>query len=500
METASDVAGVKAPALAAAARGAALYGAGFTLLRDAMQFGTMLVLVRLLSPDDYGRVALGQTVLGLMSIASMKTFLPHALQHRDPNSVDWQMHFTAGTAINVSAFGITLIVAYLLSLTKQYAGAALPLAVLAVVLLIEIPANLRQTMAQIDHDWVRFRGLTLAGALIGNLAGVVIALCGGGVWALVIPVLLFGVPAALDLFLVSKWRPNWSWSWPRYRETLQFGLTRMGSAGLSSGRQTAEQAILAGSYDFGALGVFTRSIGLANLAAGRIGSVFLLSVYPVITRAEAETPRFMRIGGLVLSFVAWISIPLAALLALEAEEAVLLLYGPRWTSVTELLPLAAAQVTLGGLSATAYGLLLANNRTRACLSIDLLSGLLGVILAIVFIPIGLRLYLGGLGVLNAIVLTVVLFTLVLTRGIMLRDVFLAVVPPCFAAATAIGAVLGARTVLGAPEILWLRPGFECIPFVMLYAAVIRICWPDHLREMLSSFPRAAGLRKLLLLF
>src|SRR5262249_43590803 len=151
--------------------------------------------------------------------------------------------------------------------------------------------------------------------------------------------------------------------------------------------------------------------------------------------------------------------------------------------------------TLGGLSATAYGLLLANNRTRACLSIDSLSGLLGVILAIVFIPIGLRLYLGGLGVLNAIVLTIVLLTLVSTRGILLRDIFLAVVPPCLAAATAIGAVLGVRTALGAPEIWWLHPAFECIPFVMLYAVIIRICWPGHLREMLSSFPRAAALRE-----
>jgi len=134
------------------------------------------------------------------------------------------------------------------------------------------------------------------------------------------------------------------------------------------------------------------------------------------------------------------------------------------------------------------------------LSIDLLSGVLGVILAIVLIPIGLRLYLGGLAVLNAIVLTIVLLALVSTRGIILRDIFLAVVPPCFAAAIAIGGVLGARTVFGDLEILWLQRAFECISFVVLYALIIRICWPDHLREMLSSFPRAAGLRKLMLLF
>jgi O-antigen/teichoic acid export membrane protein len=499
VKCASGAAGKGRPGLASAARGAALYGAGFTLLHDALQFGTMLLLVRLLSPEDYGRVAFAGTILGLISIASVKTFLPHVLQHRDPAGIDWQMQFTAATAMNIAMFGITLIVAGLLSLTSQYAGAALPLAALAAVLLIEIPSSIRQTMMQVQHDWARFRALTFAGAVIGNATAVLIALTGGGFWALVASAPLFGVPAALDLFFLLKWRPNWSWNWAGYKETLQFGLTRMGSAGLLSGRQTTEQAILTGWYNFGTLGVFTRSIGLANLAAGRIGYVFLSSLYPVITRAEPESHRSSRIAGLVLCLVAWISIPSAAFLALEAEPAVLLLYGPQWTGVTELLPLAAAQVTLGGLNTTVYGLLLANNRTRTCLSIDMLTAILGVLLAILVIPIGPRLYLAGLGMQNAIVLIIAAFTLVSTRGISLKDVFLAVAPPCFAAAVGIGGVLGVRIVLGDPKTLVLHLAFEGISFALLYAAIIRICWPNRLREILRPFPGAAGLRRVMLL-
>src|SRR5580704_6830287 len=206
-------------ALAGAARNAALYGAASALLSDVLQFGTMLVLVRLLSPEDYGRAALGQTLLGFLSIASVKTLLPHVVLERDPAKIDWQIQFTASTAINVSAFGITLMVAGLLSLTSHFAGVALPLTVLAAVLLIEIPSSIRQTMAQVEHDWARFRALTLAGAFIGNVAGVLIALFGGGVWALVVPVLLIGMPAVFDLFFLLKWRPNWSWSWAGYKET-----------------------------------------------------------------------------------------------------------------------------------------------------------------------------------------------------------------------------------------------------------------------------------------
>jgi len=69
-------------ALGRAARGAVLWGSGFTLLRDVVQFAMMLVLVRILSADDYGRAGLAQAVLGMMSVVSFKMLAPHALSAR----------------------------------------------------------------------------------------------------------------------------------------------------------------------------------------------------------------------------------------------------------------------------------------------------------------------------------------------------------------------------------------------------------------------------------
>ena len=228
-------------ALGKAARGAVLSGAVFGLLIDVVQFATMLVLVRILSADDYGRAGLAQAILGMVSVVSFKTLVSHALQLRDPTTIDWQAHFTAGAVINLFLFIFTILVAGLLSLTKSYAEAAAPLAVLSLVLLIEIPANVRTTMIQVAHDWTRLRTLPLGGAILGSGAALVVALLGGGVWALVVAVPLFVTPVALDLFFAVKWRPDWSWSWARYRATARFGMTRMGSAVLGAGRQMVEQ-------------------------------------------------------------------------------------------------------------------------------------------------------------------------------------------------------------------------------------------------------------------
>src|SRR5262249_24754477 len=159
------------------------------------------------------------------------------------------------------------------------------------------------------------------------------------------------------------------------------------------GRRTIEESLLAGSYDFAGLGVFTRSIRLATLIAGRIGSIAIISLYPVITRADQGSLQFQRYPGLVLRGVVWVPVPAAVFLALSAADIVSLLYGQRWSAVIPLLPLAAAAVSFGGIASVASTLLLAKDEIKACLFIDGVSAVLGVILGLWLVPVGMEIYL-----------------------------------------------------------------------------------------------------------
>jgi O-antigen/teichoic acid export membrane protein len=488
-----DVNGITLPsggasALGSVARSAVLWSGGSNLLRDLLQFATMLALVRLLTPEDYGRAALAQTALILISVLSFKTFIPHALQLRDPAAVDWQSHFTAAIALNVFAFALTLVVAGAFSLTERYAKAALPLAILSIVFLIEIMATLRHFMTRVAFQWRRFRILITMGSFLDSFGALAIAAVGGGVWALILPRLLFGVPAVIDLFLLAKWRPSWSWSWLRYRETARFGINRMGSAGLIAGRQTVEQMTLAGFYDFAVLGVFTRGVGLATMVAGRIGALAISALYPVITRAEQGSDRFQRIAGLVLRSVSWMTIPAAIFLALAASDVVGLLYGAKWTGVIALLPLAAIQVALGGLAETAYQLLLANDEVKACFRIDILSAVICVVLALWLIPFGPQIYLCGLAAHSALVLTLTLVVLRAKGGIRLAELPATFTPPLTAGLIAGAVLVGLHAALRSIEMLSVRVGIDALVFSVVFLIIIRLGFPRPLRELLHVAP------------
>ena len=472
----------------ASARSSLLWGGGSTLLRDLAQLGAMLVLVRVVSPADYGSAALAQSVLGLIAVLSFNTFLLHAFQHRDPARVDWQAHFTAAVFLNTLLFGCTLCVAWFLSTTSVYSGASWPLAVLSTVFLIEIPASLRHRMLEVEHDWARFRGLITAGTMLGLGVGIAIGVAGGGKWAIIVQPILFGIPAALDLFLGGKWRPDWSWSWLRYRDSAVFGVSRIGSGSLARMRQTIEQARLAGAYDLASLGEFTRSTGLATMLAGRIGAVMVASVYPVLTRAEPQSSQFQRYSGLVLMGASWTSIPAALFMALSASDLVELLYGPKWSFVVALLPLSAIAVGVAGIGATLSQLLLANNQVRASSLLDAAGAGLGIVIAIVLIPFGVKVYLVGL-VGHAILFTIVAIAMLLaTKGIGWRGIAASLLPTAVASVSAAGLLLLIRQGDRQLASRMLRLALEGIGFGVGYVATLRLLFPGLLRRVLGVAP------------
>ncbi|MBV9995185.1 MAG: oligosaccharide flippase family protein [Caulobacteraceae bacterium] len=496
VQPAQKPAGPAARSLGAAARSAIFWSGGATLARDVLQFAVMLALVRILTPSDYGRVALAQSIIGLMSVVSFSMFVGHALQMRDPSQVDWQAHFTAAAVLNSALFLLACAVAWGLSFSARYHEAAWPLAGLATTFLVEIAGSLRLRMLETRHDWKRFRLLVMAGAALGLCVGLAVAALGGGCWGLVAQPPLFGVPAAIDLFVGARWRPTWSWSWSAYRPTAAFGANRAGGAAVVKLRQTVEQSLLAGRYDFAALGVFTRSLGLATLLAGRLGELATASVYPVITRAAPGSPQFQRYAGLVMRAISWATLAAAGFLALAAVDVTALIYGARWRAVGPLLPVAVAPVALVGLGAAANTLLLANNQVRACLVLDVAAASTSALVAFVLVPFGPTTYLEGLAVHSGLVLAATLALLMGRGGVGMADVAAALVPPAIAAALAAAPVLALKPHLAAEPIL-LRLPLEFALFTLVYLLVLRIAFAGPLAELLQVAPAGERLSKLL---
>jgi O-antigen/teichoic acid export membrane protein len=475
------------------AQQALLWSGGVSLFRDLLQFGQMLILARLLDPVIYGTAGLATTIINFLGLASFQHVITHVLQSRDPTKVNFSEHFTAGLVLNCALFALANLLALYLR-SGEHAQLSPLIHLLSLTYLLSVPAELRTKMLELNHDWLRLRNLQFSAIIVSVGTGIGMALAGAGVYALVVPGLLGSSVFVADLLLIAKWRPKWQWQYSSYRETLRFGFQRAGSNALNGGRSLVQNALITQYTQYAGLGIFNRADGLANMFCGRVAQEVGNAIYPVITRADAQSERFQRISALVLRAVAWVVIPIAVFLSLEAEPIVGLVYGPKWLSVVPLLPLVLAMTAIGSIGATTYRLLLANDQTRMCLTSDLFAFSIAVPVMLLLVPVGLIAYLWGALAVSAVIAFLLVSMLVASAGVTVNGVLVSLVPALTGAAGAMLISQQFAALLPAVLPVFVRIMIVGVAFAATYVAVLRLLFGSALRDVLDYVPGAVAIR------
>lgn len=486
--------------LGSKARSAVIWNTGFNLFRDLLQFGTMLVLVRILEPESYGEFAMVTSIMGFLSIFSHNNFIAHILQVRDDVDARYQEHFTASAAIQSAIFVVTNLVALALHWLPSYAAIAPYVHLMSITFLLEWPCELRRKMIERELDWRRLRLLQAIGLVVGAVLALIMAWAGAGTYTLLVPGMLVTLPFIYDLFIVEKWRPSWDWSWGRYGAAWRFGLTRMGSGLVISGRQLLESGVLTTVVGFALFGIFGRAIGLAQMFCQKFASQLMYAIYPILTRIDDHHGDPGRVGSLVLRIVAWTAVPIAMVFAELAEPVVRVVYGKSWADVAPLLPWAMGWGVLSALNTATYMLLLAKHQTRLCLYADLGTLLATGTALFAAMPNGLIAYLGVLSAFQLVIIALLSYWLLEHQAVSLQGIINAFVPPLLASGGGWGILKaltlgiygeGAFSVLGA--VVW------GTLFSLLYVGMLRIVFSSQMTELISYFPARQRLGRLLAL-
>lgn len=473
---------------------AGFWNIGANVLRDGVQFAAMLVLVRLLTPDDYGRYGLASAVIGFMFVFSARSIADYALQERRDERVYWRDYFSFGAAIELALFLATNVVGALLPLSARFAGAAPLVHVLSLLFLSNWPKEICVKMLQRELDWRRFRLLWLAAALVSSALSVALALAGAGAQALAIPAVLLPLVFWVELFLVRRWAPRWGWEQAHIAPALGFAASRAGSGLLGGGRGLLESGAFTAFLGFAALGVYGRAVGLAQIGCGRFVDLLVDAVYPALTKLEAGSDRFRRAATNVIRLALWIAVPAALLLAALAALLVPVLYGSQWTEVVPLAAWAAAMVAAASVQRSLYLVLLAGQRQRLCLALDALVLAGTLIAASVALPRAVADYLGAMTACYGAVLAVAAGMAMRYRLVDLAALAhaLAIALLGGGAGLLLAGALVDRTADGALAALAALVLYLSV-FAVAYLAVLRALAPRALAELLRFLPAGARL-------
>ncbi|MCL4787607.1 MAG: oligosaccharide flippase family protein [Verrucomicrobia bacterium] len=479
------------------ARSAVIWNAGFNIFRDLLQFGTMLVLVRLLEPEAYGQFGLVTSIIGFISILSFNNFIAHTLQVKSDDEAHYQDHFTAGTVIQASLFLLCNLLALCLWWMPTYEAIAPLVHAMSLLFLFGFPCDFRIKILERQLDWKRLRLLHAIGLLITTVVAILMAAAGAGAYALLLPGILVTLPFVFDLFANLKWKPDWTWSWQRFKPAWQFGLSRIGSCLATNGKQLLESGVLAKVLGFATLGFVNRAMGLAQIFCMKFASQLMYSLYPMLARQEQGSASFRRASGLVLRSVAWVVIPLGLIFSVLAGPVVRTVYGNKWLEVIPLLPWGMAFGVTAAMAHAGYMLVLASQRQNWCLALDCVALLGTGISLFVLLPLGLIPYLAGVTCVQLIICAASAAMLLRLQSVAWDGLAVALLPPLVSALLVIALCEGLAWVSALGKSALLGALVYGTIFCVGYAVLLRLLFEKHLGELVSYLPASQRLRRAL---
>lgn len=314
--------------------GRALRGVFWTVIQAlagrALSLVVFVILARLLTPADFGLVAMAGVFIALLEVLVQQGFSA-AITQRDilepehESTAFWSnvlLSALMGAVLWSSSGWIArLYGAPDLAPVVRWLSAVLPLRAL-----VAVPVGLLQRRLEFRVLAVR----SILGAFVGGIAGVAAAFAGWGVYALVAQQLLGGLAEVLAVWGAAAWWPRFAFSMRHLRELLGFGLHLVGANLLDFLNRRSDDFLIGvflGPVALGYYAVAYRALKVMTQVMAKTGTVVAFSAF---SRLQEQPHRMREAFYRSTQAAGVVAIPAFVGLSVVAPKAVPLIFGEQF--------------------------------------------------------------------------------------------------------------------------------------------------------------------------
>ncbi len=326
-----------------AVRGAAatVSASGLSLV---VQVVSTVIMARLLTPNDFGVVAMVTTFSLLACNFGLNGFTEAIIQCEE---IDRQ------TASNLfwinSVSGLVLAVGFAAagSLLARFYGNPLVVRVaagLSVGIVISAASVIHLALLKRAMYFAASSTNNIIGRAVNTVVSILLALNGWGYWALV-----WGIVAQqLSVTVGAWWLCRWIPSPPRRTgdtgALVRFAAKVYGQYSISYSNQNIDNLLIGWRFNALALGFYKKAYDLFALSASQITSPLHNVALAALSRLNNDHERFRRYFASSLGMIAFVGMAVSADFILVGKDVVRLVLGPQWSESGKIFELLAPGV------------------------------------------------------------------------------------------------------------------------------------------------------------
>jgi O-antigen/teichoic acid export membrane protein len=347
---------------------------------QGVQFIVAIVLARLLSPADFGLIALVTVFVAIANVFVQSGLNTALIQKKNADNLDFSTVFYTGLAVAILLYGVLCVGAPVIA--DFYNGQTKLIPVIRVLGLMLLLGAVNSVQEAYVARNMMFRKLFYrsVGAIIpSGMFGVMLAYLGYGIWALVGQQLMNSFLMCVIMWFTVKWRPQLMFSFTRFKGLFSFGWKLLCSALLDTLYRDIRDLIIGKMFTPADLGFYNRGSQFPKLIIANINSSIQSVLLPSLSTVQDDKTRLKSLARRSIKTSAFLILPMMAGLAAVANPLTLVLLGEKWLPAVPFIQICCFSYAFWPIHTTNLSAINAVGRSDVFLKIEIIKKCYGLV-------------------------------------------------------------------------------------------------------------------------
>lgn len=293
-------------------------------------FIVSILLARILSPEDYGKIALITVFTTIMQVFVDSGLGTALIQKKDADDLDFSSVFYFNFFICIILYIIMYISAPYISDFYNDDSLTPLIKVISLTIIISGVKGIQQSYVSKNMMFKRFFYATLVGTIFSGILGVFLAYSGYGVWSIVFQQLSNTLIDTLILWCTVEWRPKKFFSWKRLKELLTFGWKMLVSSLIDTFYNNIRSLLIGRMYSSSDLAFYNQGDKFPNVIVNNINTSIDSVLLPAMASSQDNRNRVKNMTRRAIKTSTYIMAPLMIGLAVCAKPIVQTVLTDKW--------------------------------------------------------------------------------------------------------------------------------------------------------------------------
>lgn len=362
-------------------------------LGQIVNFVVSIVLARMLLPEDYGIIALVSVFITLCDKLVVSGFATSLIQKKDADNKDFSTVFYFSLAMSVVLYAVLFFTAPFIADFYDAYNRSLLISVIRVMglqVIIVAVNSVQSAYVSNTMQFKRFFWSNLGGTVLSAVVGIMMAMNGLGVWALVAQYLVKAFGSMIVLWFTVKWRPALVFSTARFKLLYSYGWKIFAASMIKVLYNDLRSLVIGKFYDASALAFYNKGQSFPQIIesniTGTIDSVF----FPAMSKLQNSKEHMLSVLRRTIKISTYIMTPLLVGLAATAEPLVVLLLTEKWLPSVFYLQIISISFVFAPIEIENLQAIKAMGRSDIVLKLEIVKRVAGTILVFCAVPFGVK--------------------------------------------------------------------------------------------------------------